>query len=128
MNRVREDIKNYPGLLKELLDSCRKLWMQALVEVHNLQELEWAIDAGAEIIGINNRNLHTFETDLLITEAIAPKVPSGKIIVSESGITTLADVRRLKRSRVDAILVGESLITADDVGSKVRELALGRLN
>ncbi len=114
--------------LVQLMELASSLWLQVLVEVHNEEELKRALDAGAEIIGINNRNLHTFETDLLITEAIAPKVPSGKIIVSESGITTLADVRRLKRSRVDAILVGESLITADDVGSKVRELALGRLN
>ena len=111
-----------------LMELARALWIQVLVEVHNEEELKQALDAGAEIIGINNRNLHTFETDLLITEHIAPKIPSGKIIVSESGIASMDDVHRLKQSRVDAILVGEALITANDIGSKVRELALGRLN
>ena len=114
--------------LVDLMELARSLWLQVLVEVHNEEELKQALDAGAEIVGINNRNLHTFETDLLITETIAPKIPSGKIIVSESGISSLDDVRRLKQSRVDAMLVGEALITSDDIGSKVRELALGRLN
>jgi indole-3-glycerol phosphate synthase len=114
--------------LTGLMELAGGMWLQVLVEVHNEEELELALDSGAEIIGINNRNLHTFATDLLITERIAPKIPSGKIVVSESGITTLADVHRLKQSRVDAILVGEAIITADDIGCKVRELALGRLN
>ncbi len=114
--------------LISLMELARSLWIQVLVEVHSEGELKRALDAGAEIIGINNRNLHTFETDLLITEHIAPKVPNGKIIVSESGIANMGDVHRLKQSRVDAILVGEALITANDIGSKVRELALGMLN
>ena len=111
-----------PGLLKELLDSCRKLWMQALVEVHNLQELEWAIDAGAEIIGVNNRNLRTFETSLSTTEELVMHFPNDKIIVSESGIKSSEDISKLHRMGVHAALVGEAIVTQEDPGAKIREL------
>jgi len=82
------------------------------------------VEAGAEIIGINNRNLHTFETDLSVTERLAGRVPRGRVIVSESGIFTARDVTRLRASKVNAVLVGEALVTAVDVGAKVRELPL----
>ena len=108
-----------------LLSLCQELWVQALVEVHDETELARALDAGAETIGINNRDLHTFETDLSVTERLAGRVPRGKVIVSESGIFTAADVARLRGSRVNAVLVGEALVTAPDVGDKARELALG---
>ena len=111
-----------PGLLKELLDSCRKLWMQALVEVHNLQELEWAIDAGAEIIGVNNRDLRTFETSLSTTEELVTHFPNDKIIVSESGINSSEDISKLHRMGVHAALVGEAIVTQEDPGAKIREL------
>ena len=97
--------------------------MQCLVEIHNENELETAVDAGAEIIGINNRDLHTFTTDLGVTERLAPLVPRGKVIVSESGIFTRDDLRRLNRVRVNSVLVGEALVTAPDVAAKVRELS-----
>ena len=109
-------------LLKELLDLSQKLWMQCLVEVHDEDELAAALDSGAEIIGINNRDLRTFNTDLAVSEALAPKVPRGKIIVSESGISSPADLRRVSAVGVNAVLVGEALVTAADVGQKVREL------
>ena len=109
-------------LLKELLALSQKLWMQCLVEVHDEDELAVALDSGAEIIGINNRDLRTFSTDLAVSEALAPKVPRGKIIVSESGISSLADLRRVSAVGVNAVLVGEALVTAADVGQKVREL------
>jgi indole-3-glycerol phosphate synthase len=80
-----------------------------------------ALDAGAEVIGINNRDLRTFDTDLAVTERLAPLVPRGKIVVSESGISRRDDLRRLGRTRVNAVLVGEALVTAPDVGEKVRE-------
>jgi indole-3-glycerol phosphate synthase len=112
-----------PQQLKDLLKLCQQFWLQTLVEVHNEAELDQAIQAGAEIIGINNRDLHTFKTDLSVTERLAPKVPRGKIIVSESGIFTADDVAKLRAMRVNAVLVGEALVTAPDVGAKVRELA-----
>ena len=111
-----------PDLLKKLLGLSQELWMQCLVEVHDEDELAVALDSGAEIIGINNRDLRTFNTDLAVSEALAPKVPRGKIIVSESGISSPADLRRVSAVGVNAVLVGEALVTAGDVGQKVREL------
>ena len=112
-----------PAQLKELLETAQSLSMQCLVEVHDEQELETAVDAGAEIIGINNRDLHTFTTDLAVTQRLAPQVPRGKVIVSESGIFTRDDLRLLNRVRVSAALVGEAIVTAPDVAAKVRELS-----
>ena len=111
-----------PTQLRELLDAAQSHWMQCVVEVHDEGELETAVDAGAEIIGINNRDLHTFTTDLVVTERLAPLVPRGKQIVSESGIFTRDHLRQLNRFRVNAALVGEALVTASDIGEKVREL------
>ena len=112
-----------PSLLQELLAAAQSLWMQCLVEVHDESELETALSAGAEIIGINNRDLHTFTTDLAVTGRLAPLVPRGRVIVSESGIFTRDDLRMLQRLRVNAALVGEALVTAPDTAAKVRELA-----
>ena len=111
-----------PAQLKELLDAAQAHWMQCLVEVHDEAELKTAVDVGAEIIGINNRDLRTFTTDLSVTERIAPLVPRGKQIVSESGIFTRDHLRQMNKVRVNAVLVGEALVTAPDVGEKVREL------
>lgn len=110
-----------PQKLKELLDLSRELWMQCLVEVHTEDELKVALSAGAEAIGINNRDLRDFTTDLTVTEMLAPMIPKGKIVVSESGINNHDHLRRLARARVNGILVGEALVTAPDVGEKVRE-------
>ena len=107
--------------LKDLLALSMSLWMQCLVEVHDQGELEVALEAEAEIIGINNRDLRTFTTDLAVTEQLAPLVPRGKIIVSESGINSKADLARLAAFGVNAALVGEALVTATDVAGKVRE-------
>ena len=112
-----------PPQLQELLATAQSLGMQCLVEVHDESELETAVEAGAEIIGINNRDLHTFTTDLAVTQRLAPLVPSGKVIVSESGIFTRDDLRLLAPVGVNAVLVGEALVTAPNVGAKVRELS-----
>ena len=112
-----------PPLLRELLETAHSLGMQCLVEVHDEGELETAVDAGAEIIGINNRDLHTFTTDLAVSQRIAPLVPGDKVVVSESGIFTRGDLDLLDRVGVNAVLVGEALVTAPDVGAKVRELS-----
>ncbi len=110
-----------PTQLQDLLNLSQELWMQCLVEVHNEDELQTALDSGAEIIGINNRDLRTFTTDLAVTETLAPLVPRSKVIVSESGISSREHLQRLRRARANAVLVGESLVTAPDVAEKVRE-------
>ncbi len=108
--------------LCELMALARELQMDSLVEVHNEAEVERALDAGADIIGINNRDLSTFQVDLATTERLRPLIPKDKVVVSESGISTRADAERLADCGVHAILVGEALITAPDVKRKVREL------
>ncbi len=112
-----------PRELAELLSLSRRFWMQCLVEVHTQEELKAALDAGVEIIGINNRDLRTFRTDLAVTRQLAGRIPRGKVIVGESGIASREDVLGLGKLGVHAVLVGEALVTASDVGAKVRELA-----
>ncbi|GIS67050.1 MAG: indole-3-glycerol phosphate synthase [Anaerolineaceae bacterium] len=109
-------------VLRELIAATEELGLNALVEVHNLRELETALSIGTQIIGINNRNLHTFETSLDVTAELRPHIPPETCIIAESGIHTLADVSRLTELEIDAMLIGEGLVTAPDVGSKVREL------
>ncbi len=112
--------------LRELQELAHSLGMAALVEVHTEAELERALAANATIIGVNNRDLHSFTTTLETTERLAARLPSGSsrpLLVSESGIFTPADVVRLRNCGVDAILVGEALVTAPDIGARVRELA-----
>ena len=111
-----------PQLLKELLAVSQSLWMQTLVEIHNENELEIALAAGAEIIGINNRDLSTFTTDIKTTERIAPKIPKDKIVVSESGIGTTEDINRVRRVGVNAALIGERLVRSSDPAQTLREL------
>ena len=109
-------------VLCELISAAAELGLNALVEVHNLRELETAVSIGTQIIGINNRNLHTFETSLDVTTELRSHIPPEICIIAESGIHTLADVNRLTELEIDAMLIGEGLVTAPDVGSKVREL------
>jgi indole-3-glycerol phosphate synthase len=96
--------------------------LDVLVEVHTREELEGALEIGATLIGINNRNLTTFEVDLRATEEISEEVPDGVILVSESGLKTKEDTRRVLASGCHAILVGESLMRTGDVSAQVREL------
>ena len=111
-----------PELLQEMLKECQKLWVQALVEVHDEDEVEIALKSGAEIIGINNRDLRTFKTDISVTERLSPMIGKNRIIVSESGIHTRSDILRLHRSGINGVLIGEALVTADNPGEKVAEL------
>ena len=101
------------------------LGMVALVEVHNAGELERALALSPRIVGINNRDLRTFKVRLETTERLRPTIPDPVVVVAESGIHSAADVVRLAHCGVDAMLVGESLVRAQDVGAQVREL-LGR--
>ena len=109
--------------LVELKELAGRFWMQCLVEVHDEEELKVALAAGAEIVGINNRDLRTFKTDLEVTERLAPLIPGDKVIVSESGISHRDHIQRVKKAGAHAALIGEALITAPDVGSKLRSLA-----
>ena len=111
-----------PKELRTLLELASSFWMHSLVEVHNEEELKIALGAGAEIIGINNRDLNTFQTSIQTTERLAPLVPKDKVIISESGINNSKDVLRIKKSGAHGILVGEALITASNPGEKIREL------
>jgi indole-3-glycerol phosphate synthase len=108
--------------LDAMLSLARELDLDCLVEAHDEREVERALMAGAEIIGINNRDLRTFEVDLATTERLRPVIPHDRLVVAESGIRTGADVQRLADCGVDAILVGEALIRAGDVAAKMREL------
>jgi len=96
--------------------------MDALIEVHNEEDLCKALSADSQIIGINNRNLHTFEVDLGITSNLRKQIPDDKLVISESGIKTYEDIMFLKSLDVDAVLIGETFMRSDDIGSKVREL------
>lgn len=108
--------------LKELLELSHELGMSCLVEVHNELELEIALKSGARIIGINNRDLNTFTVDLTTTRRLRPLVPEDRIVVSESGIKNHQDVAQLQKWGVDAMLVGESLMSAPDIAAKMKEL------
>ncbi len=108
--------------LREMLAATRAAGLAALVECHTAEEMERAMAAGATIIGVNNRNLHTFQVDLQTCLQLRPLAPPETIFVAESGIHTPEDVALLARADVDAMLVGESLVVADDPGDKIRNL------
>jgi indole-3-glycerol phosphate synthase len=104
--------------LEELLSLSHTLGLRCLVEVHDEDDVERALLGGAEIIGVNNRDLDTFIVDIDTTCRLRPLIPQGKIAVSESGITSQSDIEKLRECGVNAILVGEALVTASDVRGK----------
>lgn len=108
--------------LKELLVFCKELGLAPLTEIHDLDDLEKAYDCGAEVIGINNRNLDTFEVTLRTTLDLARLVPKGRLLVSESGICNKEDIQLLRKSGIRAVLVGTSLMKSEDMARKTREL------
>ena len=112
------------GRLRALLDLTRQLGMEALVEVHAESEVEAALEAGASVVGVNNRDLTTFHVDLYLTERLRPRVPPDVVYVAESGIHSGADARRMRAAGADAILVGEALMRAPDPGAKLSELSV----
>jgi len=110
------------GQLKEFVSLSHSLGLSCLVEVHNEGEVERAVLSEAEIIGINNRDLNTFVVDINTTRRLRPLVPKQKIVVSESGIKSRRDMEKLGKWGVDAVLIGEALVTAGDVRAKMKEL------
>lgn len=108
--------------LKTLLRQATSLGLHVLVELHDSEQLNRVVDAGAELIGINNRDLRTFKTSLEHTLDLLPAVPKNSVVVSESGIKTNADMRRLESAGVKAVLVGESLMRSPDIGAALDEL------
>ena len=106
--------------LGHLINHCIDLGLSPLVEVHNERELDQALKSGAEVIGINNRNLHDFSVGLNISLQLAQLCPPEITLVSESGIFIQEDIQQLREVNIDAILVGEALVTADDVARQVR--------
>jgi indole-3-glycerol phosphate synthase len=111
--------------LAELNDRARGLDLDTLVEVHDEDDLERALALGADVIGINNRNLSDLSVQTSTTPRLMPDVPAGKTVVAESGYETAEQVRDLDRMGVDAVLIGETLMRADDPEAKARELSLG---
>ena len=110
-----------PEQLRDLLTAARELGLEALVETHTSDEVEEALEVGARVIGVNNRDLHTFNVSLETSLQLRPQIPSDVVMVAESGIHTTDDIARLAAAGVDAMLIGEGLVTALDVGAKVRE-------
>lgn len=111
------------GLLKALYQAVTEQGMTALVEVHDAHEMKRVLKLNTTLVGINNRNLHDFSVDLNTTVKLASMCPPNVTLVGESGINTAADVQRLAEAGVHAVLVGESLILAEDRPAKIRELS-----
>lgn len=108
--------------LRQFIDLAESLGLSPLVEVHSREELDKTLAAGAGIIGINNRNLKTFSTDLRTSMELAPSVPEDRIVISESGIETRKDIETLMKKGIHSFLVGETLMKAHDMGGKLKEL------
>jgi indole-3-glycerol phosphate synthase len=115
----------HPDDLYDLLREARALDLDALVEVHDERELEVALDVEADVLGINNRDLGDFSVDIERTYELLSDVPAGKTVVSESGFSTRDQLDDLERVGIDAVLIGETLMRADDVEQAVRRLSGG---
>jgi indole-3-glycerol phosphate synthase len=110
------------GELRDFIGLASELGLAALVEVHDAADMEKAVSSGARIVGINNRDLATFRTDLDVSIRLARRIPKAITVVSESGIASRGDIEKLMEAGIHAFLVGESLMREKDVGKKLREL------
>ena len=112
-------------MLVECVQAADRLGIEPLIEVHSEEELDTALRAGGAVIGINHRDLGTFTMDPTLSARLVPRIPAGKVIVAESGIQSPADVKRLQRLGVHAVLIGEALMTAPNPSAKIGELFAG---
>jgi indole-3-glycerol phosphate synthase len=113
-----------PNEMMGLLDDAEHAGLDGLVEVHNSQEARLALDLGARIVGVNNRDLATFEVDLRVAETLASELEPAQLKVAESGIFAEADALRMKNAGYDAVLVGEALVRSDDPAQLIAELSV----
>jgi indole-3-glycerol phosphate synthase len=109
------------GRTKKLVELTHELGMEALVEVHSEDELELALNSGARLVGINNRDLGTMDIELGTTEKLARKLPRDRLIVSESGINNREDLKRVLKAGADAVLIGTNIMKAENIEERVRE-------
>jgi len=112
--------------LCSLIDLAHSFGLDCLVEIHNENELKRAVAAGAEIIGINNRDLHAFVVDMQTCNRLIPKVPKGKLIVGESGFKKYSQLKELKNIGANGVLIGETFMKAPDIGKKVKDVLYGK--
>ncbi len=115
------------GRLSEFLSLAKRLELDCLVEVHNLDQLKYALDEGSEIIGINSRNLHTLEIDNKLISLLVECVPEDKVVVAESGIKTHRDYLSYKKLNVHALLIGSALMKAGNIADKIKEIVEGKV-
>ncbi len=108
--------------LKELYDYALHLGLEVLVEIHDVDDLKKAMASGALIIGINHRNLETFEMDMNLCDKLIPMIPNGKIIVAESGVSNPETIKRLSEAGTDAFLIGEHFMRQENIGAEVKKL------
>jgi indole-3-glycerol phosphate synthase len=108
--------------LKELLSLSHDLGMKCLIEVHNEEELKRALACDVRIIGINNRHLDSMAVDINVTRNLRPLIPTSRIVVSESGVKGRGDIQKMREWRINAVLIGEALVTAGDAAAKIKEL------
>jgi len=113
------------GTLKDLIETADSLGIDCLVEVHDEKDLERACAAGAEIIGVNNRDLHAFVVDMQTCLRLIPKIPKGKVIVAESGFKTYEEIKALKKAGAHAVLIGETFMREQDIAKKIKEVMYG---
>ena len=108
--------------LRDYLKILKEFAFEPLVEVHDFKDLDKVLKAGCGIIGINNRSFETFKVDIRNTEVLRKEIPQDRVVVSESGISTPADIDFLKRCKVDAVLIGEAFMVCGDLPGKVKEI------
>jgi indole-3-glycerol phosphate synthase len=115
-----------PALLDDLIQKAHEMRLEVLLEVHNEDELDRALKSEADIVGVNNRNLSTLRIDLNTTPQLLARVHNraGKVVITESGLESVDDVRRLRQATVDGFLIGSSIMLSDDMEAKVREFVL----
>lgn len=112
--------------IKDLMAAAHALGLDCLVEVHDEQEIERALKAGAEIIGVNNRDLRSLQVDINTGLRLIPLIPKGKVVVAESGLSSHDDVKRVGAAGAHAVLIGETFMRAEDIGAKIREVMHGQ--